>query len=91
MQHLLEQHGKPDVTYTIEYSEVNQALFAEGFCLMLISASPRYIKHYLNKVLWIPNYKDPWLCRGTRNDFLVRSGDGELKRKRQLLELLLSE
>ena len=87
----IRQHGKPDVTYTIEYAEVNQALFAEGFCLMLLSASPRHIKHYLNKVLWIPNQLDPWLCRGTRNDFLVRCGDGELKRKRQLLELLLQQ
>lgn len=84
----IETHGKPDQCYHIEYPKVTDALLAEGFCLMLLSASPNYIKYYFNKVLWIPNRDDPWRCRGTRNDFIVRCGDGQLTRKRQLLELV---
>ena len=87
----IKKHGKPDKIYTIEYDTVTNALFAEGFMLMLISGAPKFKKHYMNQVLWIPNMKDPWLCRGTRNEFIVKCGDGALKRKRQLLELLLRD
>ena len=87
----IRDNGYPTNVYTMEFDSVHQTLFAEGFLLMLISSAPKFQKHYLNKVLWIPNLQDPWQCRGSRNDFLVRCGDGELKRKRQLLELLLTE